>query len=255
MKKSVASLALALMALASVSVATAAKETIHLRADYWMPYNGDGAIETGYMLDIAKTVFSAKGIEVVFEPTPWNRAIETCRSGQCDAIVGAFKSDAPDFVFPTESMGISRQAFFVRSGFKWKYDGLASLKEVTFAYIDGYSYTEEIDAYIATNPSKVYKAYGDNALQSIIKMLLLGRVDVFIEDVSVAAFVLADLRAADKVEVAGFVDEASEVYIAFSPAKAKSKEYARILSEGIVALRKSGDLKKILAKYGLKDWK
>lgn len=44
------------------------------------------------------------------------------------------------------------------------------------------------------------------------------------------------------------------MYIAFSPAISQSKEYARILSEGVDTLRKSGELKTILKKYGLDDW-
>ncbi|SFV56538.1 ABC transporter, periplasmic domain [hydrothermal vent metagenome] len=47
---------------------------------------------------------------------------------------------------------------------------------------------------------------------------------------------------------------ADNVYLAFSPNNPHSKEYAKILSEGINTLRKSGELDKILAKYGLHDW-
>ena len=45
------------------------------------------------------------------------------------------------------------------------------------------------------------------------------------------------------------------VYTVFSPATpAKSKQYAQILVKGIEKLRQTGNLDKILAKYGLEDW-
>jgi polar amino acid transport system substrate-binding protein len=59
----------------------------------------------------------------------------------------------------------------------------------------------------------------------------------------------------DRFRSAGTFGAPSKIYIAFSPANHKSKEYARILSEGIVSLRASGELKEILGKYGLDDWK
>lgn len=40
-------------------------DTLTLKADFWMPYNGDGKTDTGYMLDIAKAIFESKGHKIV----------------------------------------------------------------------------------------------------------------------------------------------------------------------------------------------
>jgi len=45
-----------------------------------------------------------------------------------------------------------------------------------------------------------------------------------------------------------------KAFIAFSPAVPESKKYAQMLSKGIQSLRRSGELDKILGKYGQKDW-
>ncbi len=58
----------------------------------------------------------------------------------------------------------------------------------------------------------------------------------------------------DAVESAGQVGAPEPVFIAFSPANPRAKEYARILDEGMKKLRSSGRLEKILGKYGIKDW-
>jgi polar amino acid transport system substrate-binding protein len=43
--------------------------------------------------------------------------------------------------------------------------------------------------------------------------------------------------------------------VAFAPGVARSRDYARILDEGIAAMRASGELAKLLQRYGLKDWR
>ncbi len=46
-----------------------------------------------------------------------------------------------------------------------------------------------------------------------------------------------------------------DMYLGISKTLPEAKELADIVSKGIVALRKSGRLEKILTKYGVSDWK
>jgi len=96
---------------------------------------------------------------------------------------------------------------------------------------------------------------GDKPLERNIKKLVAGRVTVVIEASPVFMYYATKLGVQDKVRFAGTAVEPQKAYIAFSPKHPKSKEYAKMLSDGIDAMRKSGELKKILEKYGLKDWK
>jgi polar amino acid transport system substrate-binding protein len=85
--------------------------------------------------------------------------------------------------------------------------------------------------------------------------LQAGRVDAYVE-VPVVFWSQVDRMgiSRDSFAVAGNLGKADPIYVAFSPAKPESKELAKTLSDGIRALRKSGDLAKILAKYGVADW-
>ena len=49
------------------------------------------------------------------------------------------------------------------------------------------------------------------------------------------------------------VGDDDDVYIAFSPAKKTSAQLAEILTKGIKDLRDSGEFKKVMEKYGIKD--
>ena len=238
---------------------TMTADTITLKADSWMPFNGDGKAETGYMLDIAKTVFEAKGHKVVFTVTPWEKAIAEARSGKCNGIIGTSKDDTPDFVFPAEELGISVQLFCVKNGSPWKYAGIGSLKTIKLGVIKDYAYFDELDAYIKASPAKVAFAEDeDNPLQSNLTRLIEGKLDAVVDDRSVLKYTIAKMKLQGKVVIAmstASATKSDKLYIAFSPKHPKSEEYARILSDGVAALRSSGALTRILAKYGLTDWK
>ncbi|MCP4722513.1 MAG: amino acid ABC transporter substrate-binding protein, partial [Desulfobacteraceae bacterium] len=96
---------------------------------------------------------------------------------------------------------------------------------------------------------------GDDPLKKNILKLKAKRIDVLIEAKAVFDHTVKAMGMADLFRPAGSDGEADPVYIAFSPKHPKSKEYAKMLSDGIEELRQSGELAKILAKYGQADWK
>jgi polar amino acid transport system substrate-binding protein len=233
-------------------------DTLTLKADFWMPHNGDGKTETGYMLDIAKAVFEPKGHKIVFVMTPWENSLADVRSGKCNAVIGAGLEDAPDLVYPEEEQGLSIQLFCVKAGNPWKYGGVESLKTVKLGVIKDYTYFQAVDDYIKASPAGVVFGTGDNPLESNLARLLNGEVGAVVDDRSVLKYTIAKMKLFGKVAFALSTAEAtksSKLFIAFSPKIPKSHEYAKLLTEGMVTLRKSGELQKILAKYGLTDWK
>ncbi len=234
-------------------------DVITVCADNWCPYNCDpGSDNPGYIIEIVKQVFEKSGHSIDYKIMPWTRAITVCRAGEINAIVGASRTDAPDFVFPSNTLGQSGYGMFVAKTTAWTYSGIASLKGVSIGVIDDYTYNEELDAYIKENrkdPKKVQVASGVDAREINIKKLEGGRIDAFLESPSVMLYSLNKMGLSDKFKMAGMVGKPDDIYIAFSPANPKSKEYAKILSEGIASLRKSGALATLLSTYGLKDWK
>lgn len=208
-------------------------------------------------MEVAKEIFAKAGHTVEYKTMAWARALEECRKGAVAAVIGADAKEAPDFVFPNEAAAVIDNTFVVKKGNAWKYAGAASLDKLKLGAIQGYSYSGEVGDYIAANAknaTRVDMVGGDNALEMNLKKLAAGRVDVTVDAKPVLAYKLLKLNLADKVEYAGSVDP-SAIYIAFSPANPKSKEYAAILDKGIAEMRASGRLKQILDRYGVSDWK
>jgi len=229
---------------------------ITIAADNWCPVNCDPSdSKPGIMVEIAEHVFSNAGHTVIYKILPWSRAIKLSREGEITGIIGAFVGDAPDFIFPeNELLMISGNTFFVAKESTFVYQNISSLADVQLGAIRDYDYGELLNDYIKKGKN-VQILSGENPLERMIQMLLIGRVDVVIEAAPVLWHTAAKMNVKDKLKAAGRASDAEKCYIAFSPKNAKSKEYAKILSDGIDGLRRSGELNKILNTYGIEDWK
>ncbi|MBF0100695.1 MAG: transporter substrate-binding domain-containing protein [Desulfobacterales bacterium] len=234
-------------------------DDIVLVSDIWCPINCEpNSSEPGYMIEIAQSAFNKAGHKVIYKILPWARAVKETRNAMYTGVIGPYVEDVPDFVFPENELGMIGFSIFVSKDNTWKYDGIKSLTSISLGVIRDYEYDETINTYIDNNLSemnKIQMASGDNALEININKLDKGRIDAVIENSIIFLYTANKLGIKDRFISAGVAVEPKKVYIAFSPANPKSKEYAKILSDGVEALRKSGELVKILKKYGLKDWK
>lgn len=239
----------------TTGLATAA--TITVRADSWPPYNDEPkSSKPGYMIEIIEEIFSSQGHEIDYQLMPWPRSLDSVRKGNYDAVVGTDPAESPDFVYPANPLGVSHNGFYVKKGSTWKYAGIDSLKQVRLGIIDGYGYTPALDKYIEENKGrKIFAATGDAALPQLLKMLKAGRLDVVLENSSVMSHNLQENQLTNDIINAGLAEQKLDIFMAFSPAKESSKEYRRIFDEGLVELRDNGKLRKILSRYGLKDWR
>ena len=232
-------------------------DTISIRADNWFPMNGDPNSATpGYMIELATRIFGDAGHTVDYRTMPWERAVSSVREGKFDCVVGAYTDDAPDFVYPAESWGLDEAKFYIQKGDKWRYTGLDSIASIKIGLIGGYAYDEAFDKYIEENNKGNYQFIkGDNALENNIKKVLAGRLTATVESPPVMQAKLKHMGLEGEIISAGDLGEASNIYIACSPAKSSSKVLMDLVDEGTNKLRQSGELQKILDKYGLKDWK
>lgn len=242
----------------TLSAGSALAATMTVRADNWPPFNGDPkSAKPGYMIEVLKAIFEPQGVQIDYQTMPWNRSKDEVKSGKYDAIVGADNEEAAGYVVPKETFGKFSNCFFVAPTNSWRFQGFDSLKQIKLGVIEGYSYEDQVNAYIkGAAPGKVIAATGEDALPKLLKMLQAGRIDAVLEDVSVLnAALSANNIPANQVVLAGKLTDARELNVAFSPAKDTSRKYSEQFSAGIAELRKSGKLKQILDRYNVKDWK
>jgi len=247
-------ISLVVLTILTAGFATAA--TITIRTDMWAPYTDEPGEKPGYMVEVAEAIFTANGDKIDYQLMPWTRCLEDVKKGTYDAVLGTDPDESPTFVYPVEALGVNQNAFYVKKGSSWKYTNTESFKQIRLGLIDGYGYYPELDSYIETyKGNKLFKATGDDALPKLLKMLKAGRLDAVIDNVNVMSSIIQNEKLENTIVSAGVVDHKSDLFMAFTPAKDSSKDYAKIFDAGLVELRNSGKLQEILAKYGLKDWK
>lgn len=237
-----------------------AEQALLVRADMWMPYNGEpDDARPGYMVELIREIFEPLGYHIDYALTSWSRALEECKGGRIHAIIGAGEDRKPDFVFPDEAIGWSGYAWFVRRGFAWTFTGLDSLRGVRLGVCDTCTYDEELDAYIASHrgTEAVQPLAGEDMVQKNIAKLLGDRIDVFYEDPLVVRWELLRREATHMVQLAAMApeDRFERIFMGFSKALPESEHLARLFDEGLRRLRTSGRLAAILAQYNLEDWK
>lgn len=244
---------LLLMILTTVSMAG---ESIRLRADSWMPYNGDPKEgKPGYSLEITRAALAPHGIVIDYQVMPWARAVKDLEAGEIDAVIGALGDELPGMFLPSESVGQASTEVIVLANSSWEYSGLASFDTVKIGFPRGYTYAEDIDKYLAANAKKnVIEVGGDGPLVQARALMERKRIDAFIEGQQVFFWGLTPEQKA-QYKIAGNAVPEKDIYVAFAPKSANGKRWADLLGKGIADLRASGKLKTILDQYGMADWK
>ena len=241
----------------SVGPDTHGSHVLVFASDPWPPYAGDAAGEKqGYIVDVLRTIYEPLGYEVKYVNKPWTRCIAETRSGRLTGLAGCDVHEAPDLVYPRETIGRTRPTFYVRKGDKWRFTGVASLQSIRLGAIQDYTYERKVDVYIhkQAGGDRILLTKGNDALLSLIQALRTGRIDAFIENAPVASAVLESSGFAGDVEPAGET-EGLDLYVPLSPQIQGVRRLARDFDRGLNRLRDGGRLAEILKRYGLADWR
>lgn len=227
-------------------------QTVTIRSDEWFPINGTPGDELpGFQIELAEKVFD----NVDYRLMPWNRAVEEVEAGNFDCVVGSYIDDTPGFILPEENWGMDQTGVFVPVNDSWNYTDAESLMTRKVGVIRGYDYDESINDYINTRKDVFKVLGGEDALSKNILKLAANRIDTVIESVPVMRAKARELGLEDKFRLAGALAEPQPLYIACSPNKASSEELVSKVDRVTKDLRASGELKRIMRKYGLTDWK
>lgn len=200
-------------------------DEINLSSDLWCPYACDPKSATpGFMVEIAKDIFESAGHKVNYKIVNWARAISETRMGKYNGIIGASRTDAPDFIMPGKAIGYSSNFFWVNKDNRWKYKNLESIKGKKIGVINSYSYGEEIDLPVQNKNPFYIIVSGDTALTKMIRMTEAKRLDGFIENPFVLNYVLKDMiEYKDKFKSASKnITVDTELFVAFSPKNPKN---------------------------------
>ncbi|MCS6243157.1 MAG: ABC transporter substrate-binding protein [Opitutus sp.] len=233
-------------------------ETIEVRADSWMPYNGDpAAAQPGYVVELLRAAFPNDTLN--YSVCSWAQACTDLTEGKIDAIIGATTSDAPGAVIPELPIGDYRNCFYIKKGDPWRYTGINSLKSIRLAAIAGYVYDlgGPLDSYLKRAKAPAVRfGTGDNPLDDNIAQLRKGDVEVIVENPNVMHWNLIQKQATPgEIHSAGsLTKEGYPLHVAFTGQKEASVTRAEQLTATVKKMRESGELARLLERYGMNDW-
>lgn len=244
--------------LALAMTATAGAAEVRLRADSWCPYNCEPGERPGYLIEIAKAALEPAGHKVDYALMSWTDVLAATQAGTVTGAVGAIQDEAPDLIYPTVNLGLSRPTLVIRKGKEtkdFKVENLNSLKAIRFGSIKDYFYSTEVNAFIDANKGSpnLVQVSGDNVTEDLINLLIDGKIDALVEDSNVVDFLLESKGYRNLFNYHA-LGQQSGVSIGFSPKDPNSATYVKLIDAKLLELRKGGKLAGILAKYGVKDW-
>lgn len=233
-----------------------AGETLRLRADTWMPYNGDPAADhPGFAVELAKTIFEPQGIKVDYQTMPWAEALGAAREGNIEGVIGAGSAETKGLTVPQESIGEPRVVLLVRKDNAWKFENNSSLKDIRLGVIEGYTYWDSLDEYIKANSApRVVTFKGETPLVDGLTQLKAGKIDAMPETMAVFVWTVKGMGLSPADFHIVHTHQNEPIYLAFSSTPAGMK-YAKLFDEGVQKLRVSGQFAKLLKSYGMSDWK
>ena len=244
---------LLLVLLVLFSSSSFSSSAVKIATDPWCPYvcvSEKGS--SGILVEIVEQSFAENGYLVDFIWLNWARAIAEARKGRIQGIIGAFKTDSPDYIFGKEHLLESEMCFFTSQGDNWAFQNMDSLSSRVTVVVKSYSYGSELDSYVAQNENSgsrnVTSVYGMESITKRLKLLEKRKIDTLVEDKLVMAKINQNLKPEAKLRQAGCLPP-EKVYLAFSPNSNLSPRLSRAFDKGVKSLKRSGRLKQIINEY------
>ena len=255
MKKSI-NLSLIASSLLLLPHSANAAEPIVISSIDWCPQLCNSDAKPGYIMDTVKAIFKDSPYDIQVKTYPWTRAIKLVETGKSHALLAPAKGEAPNLVFPTQEVGLQRMCFFTKSNTDWQYTGAESLKGMKVGLAQDTT-LEGLDDYIASNKSQFdFIPYSDEYLNTSIKKVKFNRIDTFVFTYNSTQYGINERQLSDEYREAGCLPS-SKVYMAFTPDAGEGANVSKMIThfdKRMAELKSSGEIKKIMAKYGLNDW-
>jgi polar amino acid transport system substrate-binding protein len=247
---------------APVVAAGRAQTPLALRADDWCPHTcapGDGpASGDGYLVDLVRAALPQRVTDYRLENWARLRERQSAPPAPLLVVLGVARSERNEdmYLLTRAPLSHSPYCFFTRPGLaSWRYEGPDSLRRLRLAVTHGYEFDDPaLRGYLREPPrgAVVQRVSGDQAVLRHVDMLQAGRSDVVLEDREAMRWAFRHRAASLPVQEAGCISDDTGLYIGLPRRDPRAAETLAALEAGLQRLRRSGEMARILARYGIK---
>ncbi|MGH8353961.1 MAG: substrate-binding periplasmic protein [Pseudomonas sp.] len=216
----------------------------------WAPYVGPDLPHQGLAARILHEALALEGLQAELVFLPWQRALNEAADGRYDALMPAYLSAERAAQFHTSMPLLDSQlGFFRRRDQAIHYSDLNSLRPYRIGVVRGYVNQDDFD-----RASYLHKDVVNNDWQNLEK-LLRGRLDLAVVDRYVGYHLLTRNAPALREQLA-FIEPALEVKPLYVLVPKRRPAGARLVAQidrGLVILRRSGRIERMLAEAHLEQ--
>lgn len=226
------------------------------RADSFCPYNCEpGSSHPGYMVEILQRAATAHGHTLDYKLLPWPRALQQARDGTITGVLAMTVNDR-EGLWMSAPMGEESNCLFVRPDSALRYTHPRDLDRFgRIGTVEAYGYPPEFEHWMGLHPERIQALAGENTLAMQAQKLAAGHIDAFVENMNVVRYAQAQaqLPALQQARSAGCLRKVS-LYIGYSRQLAHARDLQAQVNQTLAAMKKSGELRRLLDKYRVAPW-
>ncbi len=222
-------------------------ETVQISTGHTPPMASSAAPYQGYLSHVISVAFEQVDIYTEFVFLPWSRAYKEAKEGAFVATSYWYQDQKHlPYFYPSNAITYDRVVFFKRKS-HFDVQGLADIKRkrLRLGLTRGYTYTEELWRYAGQNPAVVSVVNTD--MQNF-KMLLMGRIDVFVADEISGWYALNHNFSPELVQTITTVDKelfSQKGHLMFSKAHPDAQRLLQLFNRGLELAEERGLLEKL----------
>lgn len=235
------------LALFCLPHSASAAPPLHLVANYWEPYTGDSLPSRGLASAIVITALKRAGYDATIDIMPWARVLATAYSGKADGVVAIWPTaERRSKLLFSDSYMANELVLLHMTGHLASRKSLSDLDGLTVGIGYGYDYSDEFLAL------KNFKSEPVTTVMQNLRKLVIGRVDMVLEDRRIAEFNIRTHAGEDerlrRIDLSGPVVMQLPLHFALSPATPDAQKILAAFNAELRRMGRDGTLAALLAK-------
>lgn len=188
-------------------------QPINFNSNDWPPYFVDGR---GFARELLQLCLPAAGFAPKFSDLPLEQTFPALQSGVLDAHVMSRSADRDRYLeFGSEPLFRDGYRAVARRGSGLPIRELRDFDRLRLGYLQGVRYTTEYLEYVR-RPGAAAARVAAGSNEELVRLLVDGKIDVFVGLASSARWTAASLGVADQVEILPFELKNSDYFLAVS---------------------------------------
>ena len=220
-------------------------EVYTVAAYAWEPFIDDKRGDGGISIELVRKIMQSQGHDIKLVAMPWARSLAMLNKNKVDILPAVwFTEERTKTMLYSESYAANRLVFIKAKGSGYEFSGLPSLHGKVVGVVRDYAYDEKF------LQDKAIKFSIANSLDSNVKKVISGRVDLTLDD-EIAAKAIIKPELLQKIEFTKNALSEVPLFITCNKDNPKCAAIIQAFNQGLSEMKINGSINKLFADLGL----